>query len=66
MALSQAENSKMRFFSISRQINKDKRQYYEILEKTQKGDCEITEWIDWYLDCLLRSVDSPTKPCRKC
>lgn len=56
MALSQAENSKMRFFSISRQINKDKRQYYEILEKTQKGDCEITEWIDWYLDCLLRSV----------
>ena len=57
MALSQAENSKMRFFSISHQINKDKKQYYDILEKTQKGDCEITEWIIWYLDCLIRSVE---------
>lgn len=57
MALSQAENSKMRFFSISHQINKDKKQYYDILEKTQKGDCEITGWIIWYLDCLLRSVE---------
>ena len=57
MALSQAENSKMRFFSISHQINKDKKQYYDILEKTQKGDCEITEWILWYLDCLLRSIE---------
>lgn len=57
MALSQAENSKMRFFSISHQINKDKKQYYDILEKTQKGNCDITEWIIWYLDCLLRSVE---------
>ena len=57
MALSQAEDSKMRFFSISHQINKDKKQHYDILEKTQKGDCEITEWIIWYLDCLLRSVE---------
>ena len=57
MALSQAENSKMRFFSISHQINKDKKQYYDILEKTQKGDCEITGWIIWYLDCLLRSIE---------
>ena len=57
MALSQAENSQMRFFSISHQINKDKKQYYDILEKMQKGDCDITEWIIWYLDCLLRSVE---------
>ena len=57
MALSQAERSKMRFFSISRQISKDKKQYYDILEKTQKGGCEITEWIMWYLDCLIRSVE---------
>lgn len=56
MALSQAENSGMRFFSISHQINRDKKQYYAVLEKTQKGDCDITEWIIWYLDCQLRSV----------
>lgn len=57
MALSQAERSKMRFFSISRQINKDKKQYYDILEKTQKGNCDITEWVMWYLDCLRHSVE---------
>lgn len=56
MALSQAENSQMRFFSISRQISKDKKQYYDVLERTQKGDCDITGWIVWYLDCLLRAV----------
>ena len=57
MALAQAEDSNMRFFSISHQKNKDKKQHYDILEKTQKGDCEITEWINWYLDCLIRSVE---------
>ena len=61
MALSQAENSSMRFFSISHQINADKKQYYDILEKTQKGSCDITEWIAWYLDCLLRAVEQSDK-----
>lgn len=65
MALSQAENSKMRFFSISRQISQDKTQYYRMLEKTQKGGCEITEWIIWYLDCLLRSVGQSDKTLSK-
>lgn len=57
MALSQAEDSNMRFFSISHQISKDKKQYYDILEKIQKGNCNVTEWILWYLDCLVRSVE---------
>mgnify|MGYP002533127091 CR=1 FL=1 len=57
MALSQVENPKLRLFSISDQIKKDKKQYYDILEKTKKGDCDITEWIIWYLDCLLCSVE---------
>ena len=61
MALSQAENSSMRFFSISHQINADKKLYYDVLEKTQKGSCEITEWMLWYLDCLLRSVGQSDK-----
>ncbi len=56
MALSKAENAGRRFFSISHQINKDKRQYYRILERTQKGNSDITEWVLWYLDCLLRSI----------
>lgn len=58
MALSQADDSTLRFFSISRQINKDKRKYNDILERSQKGGCDITLWIDWYLDCMSRAIES--------
>ena len=54
MALSQADGSPMRFFSMSRQINKDKKSYYDVLERSQKQGCDITLWLDWYLDCMLR------------
>ena len=57
MALSQADNSTLRYFSISRQINKEKRKYNDTLERCQKGSCDITVWIDWYLDCMLRSIE---------
>lgn len=56
MALSQTDNSTMRYFSISRQISKEKRKYNDILERCQKGSCDITAWIDWYLDCMLRAI----------
>lgn len=56
MALSQADNSTMRYFSISRQINKEKRKYNDTLELCQKGSTDITVWIDWYLDCMLRAI----------
>ena len=56
MALSEAEGSNMRYFSMSRQINIDKKSYYDILEKTQNSDCEITPWLVWYLDCMSRAI----------
>lgn len=58
MALNQAEGTNIRFFSISRQINKEKRKYNEIIEACQKGSLNITRWIEWYLDCMLRSIES--------
>ena len=58
MALSQADGSPMRYFSMSSQINKEKRQYNRILELTQKGDGDVTEWIAWWLDCLGRAIAS--------
>ena len=58
MALSQADNSSLRYFSISRQINKEKRKYNDILERCQKGSVDITAWIDWYLDCMIRAIES--------
>lgn len=58
MALSQADNSPLRYFSISRQINKEKTKYNDILERCQKGNTNITLWVEWYLDCMLRSIEN--------
>lgn len=56
MLLAQADKSTQRFYSMSAQIRVERKQYYEILEKTQKGDLDITEWIKWFLNCLLKSL----------
>lgn len=58
MALNMADRSKMRFFSMSRQINAEKKKYYEVLEQTQNGDCDITEWLVWYLSCMIRAISA--------
>lgn len=59
MALSQADDSSMRFFSMSRQINKDKKSYYDVLERvSRQTDADITEWLVWYLDCMARAINA--------
>ena len=59
MALSQADDSAMRFFSMSRQINKDKKSYYDVLERvSRQTDVDITEWLVWYLDCMARAISA--------
>lgn len=57
MLLARADKSEFRFYNISSQINKNKKRYYDILEKTQHGDGDITEWICWYADMLSLSLD---------
>ncbi len=57
MLLARADKSEFRFYNISSQINKDKSHYYDILEKTQHGDGNITEWILWYANTLLTALD---------
>jgi len=56
--LAQSDGSNQRFYSMSAQIRKERKQYYEILEKTQKGDLDITEWIQWFLKCLINALNS--------
>ena len=43
---------------MSAQIRQERKQYYDILEKTQKGDLDITEWIKWFLKCLINALKS--------
>ena len=57
MLLARADESELRFYNISSQINKDKNHYYDILEKTQRGDGDITEWISWYANTLSIALD---------
>ena len=58
MLLARSENTSQRFYSISAQIRKERDEYYNILEKTQKDSLDITEWVLWFLDCLLRAIEN--------
>ncbi|MDB5439744.1 MAG: cell filamentation protein Fic, partial [Caulobacteraceae bacterium] len=57
MALAQGERSPQRFYSVSAAIQARRRDYYDQLERTQKGDLDITAWLGWFLDCLDRAFD---------
>jgi Fic family protein len=57
MVLARSENSAQRFYSMSAQIRQERKAYYEILEATQKGDLDITRWLEWFLDCLGRAFE---------
>jgi Fic family protein len=55
MQLARADESPQRFYSMSTQIRKERNDYYDILEATQKGGLDITSWLVWFLQCLDRS-----------
>lgn len=61
MALARSEGSGQRFYSLSSQIRQDRKGYYEILERTQKGDLDITPWLLWFLACLDRALDDSAR-----
>jgi Fic family protein len=50
MALAQADGTPKRFYSVSAQIQLHKESYYEVLERTQRGTLEITQWLSWFLE----------------
>lgn len=58
MALARSEESPQRFYSMSAQICTERKAYYSILESTQKGDLDITKWLEWYLGCLGRAFSN--------
>lgn len=54
--LARFENSSRRYYSMSAQIRRERKEYYDILERTQKGTLDITEWVLWFLRCLDRAI----------
>ena len=61
MALAQADGMPERFYSMSTRIEKERKDYYAVLEKCQKGSVDITAWLDWFLGCLGRTVEDAEK-----
>jgi Fic family protein len=57
MLLARADGISQRFYSMSAQIRQERKEYYEILGKTQKGDLNITKWLTWFLSCLLNALN---------
>jgi Fic family protein len=57
MALARSEDSSQRFYSMSAQIRQERKDYYDILERTQKGTMNVTPWMEWFLACLGRAID---------
>jgi len=58
MQLARADGTAQRFYSMSAQIRKERNGYYTILEKTQRGNLDITEWLEWFFHCLRRALNA--------
>ena len=57
MMLAKVDDSKYRFYSMSAQVLKHRKEYYDILEKTQRRDMNITEWLEWFITMLINSIN---------
>jgi Fic family protein len=56
LLLARSEKSSHRFYSLSQQIQIERKRYYTILEQTQRGILDVTSWIEWFLGCLERAI----------
>ena len=61
MALARAEETPERFYSMSSQIEAERRDYYNELERCQRGGLDITPWLEWFLGCLGRAIEGAEK-----
>ncbi|MCE4574297.1 Fic family protein [Caballeronia sp. CLC5] len=58
LLLARADRSPRRFYSLSAQIQRERKEYYAILERTQKGTLDVTEWLTWFLSAVLRAIET--------
>ena len=57
MALAQDERLPTRYYSLSSQVMEERKVYYRVLEACQKGDGDVTPWLQWYVGCYTRAVE---------
>jgi Fic family protein len=56
LLLARSDGSPQRFYSMSAQIRTERKKYYSILESSQRGPLDVTEWLQWFLACLQRAI----------
>src|SRR5690606_18024481 len=57
LLLAHADESSQRFYSLSSQIQREHKAFYDILERTQKGDMDVTAWLKWFMEALLKAIE---------
>lgn len=65
MLLARAEGSEERFYSMSAQILAERNRYYEVLQKVQHSEGDITLWLEWFLHCLKNAILSTENTLQK-
>jgi Fic family protein len=61
MCLARSDGSAQRFYSMSAKILEERSGYYDVLERTQAGTLDITEWLVWFLECLDRAIEQSNR-----
>lgn len=56
LLLARSDKTSSRYYSMSAQIRTERKNYYLMLEKTQQGTLEITDWVEWFLNCLMNAL----------
>ena len=65
MLLAKADGSSQRFYSMSAQIRLERKEYYDILEKSQKETLDATTWLQWFLNCLMNALNATNQTLSK-
>jgi len=65
LLLARSDDSSQRFYSLSSQILIERKVYYEILQKVQFSSGDLTEWLNWFLNCLFRALESTEETTKK-
>lgn len=60
LLLARSDGSPQRFYSMSAQIRTERKKYYSTLESSQQDTLDVTEWLQWFLACLLRAIAAST------
>ena len=61
MLLARSDGISQRFYSMSAQIRLERKEYYSILEKSQKGTLDVTDWLEWFLNCLMNALNASSQ-----